>query len=91
MSHPPHCEQSPRPGCPMCYSQYVKRNGTTKAGQSYLCKMCGHWWDRMPEVVLAIRTAGKSGVFPEPVREREWKPLRRDPFELMRLAMVTRG
>lgn len=31
-----------------------------------------------------------SGVIPVPVREREFKPLKRNPFELRDLAMVTR-
>ena len=72
--------------CPHCKSERVGKNGRDKYGeQTYQCKGCNrHFrYERAPK-------AAKSGVIPVPCREREFKPLRRNPFAHAELALLIR-
>lgn len=77
--------QTPRPECPHCRSMYVRRHSTVEGTHYYVCKMC-----KTKFVPPRKEKASGSGVIPVPCREREWKPLQRDPFSHMRLALEGR-
>lgn len=79
--------QKARPHCTHCSSQYVIKHDRNKHGdQIWRCKKCGKNFEyqHVPE------KKELSGVIPVPCREREWKPLRRNPFAHAELALLTR-
>ena len=72
-----------RPPCPRCASTHVRRAGTDDMGwRRWHCCSCEKKWSQTP-----ITPKPKSGVIPVPVREREFRELRRDVFAHMELAM----
>ena len=56
----PNGDHNPRPACPSCASQYVKRYGHNGAGhQRYVCKPCGFQFVALPP---AVELKAKSGA-----------------------------
>lgn len=72
-----------RPVCPHCTSQYV-RHPDTRNRKLWACKKCEREFEFTPPPP-SVTVVKVPGLVAQPVREREWKPLRRDPFELMKL------
>lgn len=85
----PSRHSNPRPQCPHCTSRYVMRNRDDLSRSAFECKKCH---TKFYVAVLAIKPAAlieKINVA-LPVREREFRPLKRDPFAHMRLCMAAR-
>lgn len=80
--------------CPKCGCGLYKRLHQAANPNLRECDRCAHVFhlhtEGVQEGVAAKAVVEKSGVVPVPCREREFKPLRRDPFEHQRLAMTTR-
>jgi len=77
-----------RPKCPECGGKYVKRDGKTAGGeQRYKCKFCASSFTVEQQRVPPTKG---SGVIALPCREREFRPLKRNIWEHMKLAMETR-
>lgn len=80
--------------CPHCNAGAFKRLPAAVGSSPNLrkCNACHRVFDLFKDTQKAEKPTAhtKSGVVPVPCREREWKPLVRNPFEHMRLAMVTR-
>ena len=81
--------------CPHCNAGQFQK--VVKATNPNLrkCVTCKGLFDLITEAVVPVERVSKhapekSGVIPVPCREREFRPLKRDPFEFMRLAMVIR-
>lgn len=81
--------------CPHCNAGQFQR--VVKATNPNLrkCVTCKGLFDLYAEGVVPVEHASKhaaekSGVIPVPCREREFRPLVRDPFAFMRLCMETR-
>lgn len=79
--------------CPQCGTGKYKRLIAAKNPNLRQCEK-GHVFhlfnDGVREGPAKALPAVKSGVIPAPVREREFKLLKRNPFELRDLALLTR-
>lgn len=76
-----------RPPCPLCGGRYVKHDGHVANGdRRYMCKPCG----RKFTLERTVPQSKGSGVVAAPRVPNELRELRRDPFEFMKLAMMTR-